>query len=122
MLRRCENPAHWSFKHYGGRGITVCERWHALEHFIADMGQPPDGMTLDRIDNDKGYEPGNCKWATRREQRRNSRQALTLLELNGVVMAVVDWSRTLGIGHTTILMRLKRGWTNEEALTGSRAP
>ena len=77
MLRRCENKRHKQFKDYGGRGIRVCDGWHDVRLFIADierdLGPRPDGMTLDRVDNDGNYEPGNVRWATSYEQRANRR-------------------------------------------------
>jgi len=73
MKQRCSNPKRKSYSDYGGRGITVCQRWASFENFLADMGTRPDGYTLDRIDNEKGYEPGNCRWASRRDQRLNQR-------------------------------------------------
>lgn len=73
MHRRCGDPKAVGYHNYGGRGITVCERWKTFENFHADMGDPPPKLTLDRINNDGNYEPGNCQWATRSEQRRNQR-------------------------------------------------
>jgi len=75
MKQRCINPNTFYFKNYGGRGIMICERWMVFENFLADMGECPKGMSIDRINNDGHYEPSNCKWSTRKEQARNSKQA-----------------------------------------------
>lgn len=71
MLQRCKTPSHRVFKYYGGRGITVCDRWLVFENFLADMGERPPGMTLDRERSNGNYEPGNCRWATRKQQLIN---------------------------------------------------
>jgi hypothetical protein len=75
MLQRCKNPKHDRYQYYGGRGVTVHAEWTKFENFLKDMGERPDGKTLDRIETNGNYEPGNCRWATKKQQERNKREA-----------------------------------------------
>ncbi len=77
MKQRCQNVNCKNYEDYGGRGVKVCERWQDFTNFLADMGEKPEGLTLDRIDYNSDYEPNNCRWATRKEQRRNQRDCKT---------------------------------------------
>lgn len=118
MNQRCATPGHQAYADYGGRGIRVCDRWsHSFENFLADMGpRPGKGYSLDRIDNDGNYEPGNCRWSTQ-EQQMNNRRVNHKLTLNQRTMTVGQWAKETGIGVTTILRRLELGWSVERALT-----
>lgn len=116
MLNRCRNPRATGFEHWGGRGITVCERWLRFENFLADMGPRPKGLSLERLDNNKNYEPGNCKWATRTEQCRN-RSTTTSLTFQGETRCITEWARLLGMRPATLWARIKHGWSTERALT-----
>lgn len=113
---RCISPTNRSFKNYGGRGIKVCPRWRdSFANFLADMGERPPGMQIERKDNNGDYEPGNCRWATRIEQagnRRNNRRITT----RGQTLMLAEWSRIGGVKAPTISRRLKRGWTVESAI------
>jgi hypothetical protein len=115
MRARCNNPTTRHYDRYGGRGIKVCDRWQTFKNFLADMGERPPGKSLDRIDNDGDYEPGNCRWATRIEQRRN-RGDVKKVTLNGITLPMIDWAERLGITWSTVLARLRRGATPERAL------
>lgn len=114
---RCLNENHPRFKDYGGRGITVCSRWLSFENFLEDMGECPEGMTLDRENNDEGYEPGNCRWATTKVQGRNKSNN-RLLTYDGRTQCLVDWAEEFGIKTKTLISRLDRqGLSIEKALT-----
>lgn len=114
--KRCRNPKNEGFARYGGRGITVCERWDVFANFLTDMGECPKGMSLDRINNDGNYEPGNCRWATQSTQSRN-RSNNRYLEHNGERRVIADWAKAYGLATETLNGRLRRGMTVHEALT-----
>lgn len=116
MLTRCRNPKATQYAGYGGRGIRVCERWLVYENFLADMGEQPTGHTIERIDNEGHYEPGNCRWATREEQA-NNRRSSRVLEHGGRRETIARWARLSGIDARTIFQRLRRGWPVHRALT-----
>ena len=117
MRCRCSNEGGVAFKHYGGRGIVVCERWESFDAFASDMGERPSrDHSLDRIDNDGPYSPENCRWATMAEQTRNKRSNV-FLTLNGETLIVADWAARTGIPHWTIRRRKRAGWTDERSLT-----
>lgn len=116
MRQRCQNPKSTQWDSYGGRGIKVCERWLVFENFLADMGERPVGMTLERKDNERGYEPGNVIWASRLDQA-NNRRTNVHLELDGKLMTVAEWGRKTGFGKSAIKSRLDDGWSVRRALT-----
>lgn len=115
MRARCSNPNLPNFPRYGGRGITVCERWNSFQNFLADMGERPDGMTLDRKDNDGPYCKENCEWKTVKHQQRNRRNNVNVT-FNGRTQCASDWADELGIGRNTLMYRLKH-WPIDRALT-----
>lgn len=115
MIARCTNENHPGYAHYGGRGITVCDRWlESFENFVADMGECPEGMTLERRDNDKGYSKENCVWATRARQSRNTSRN-RLIEFGGVTLPMRDMEIRLGFKKGTLQRRLDLGWSVEDA-------
>ena len=114
--KRCEDPNDTGYPKYGARGIKVCERWRDFGSFLEDMGlRPSRRHSIDRIDNNGNYEPGNCRWATAREQSNNRRSSL-LLEFQGEWRTQAEWSRYVGIKQATIHMRLKYGWPMAEVM------
>lgn len=115
---RCNNPNHAGHKNYGGRGITMCKRWQeSFQSFLDDMGQRPTAQhTLDRIDNEGNYEPGNCRWATWTEQHRNRRNS-RLLTCQGETLPMCAWAEKYGIATAAIANRIESGWSVERAIT-----
>lgn len=119
---RCFDVNAQAYKHYGGRGITVCDEWkndfHAFHDWAMANGYKK-GLTLERIDNDKGYSPENCRWATVKEQS-NNRRSNTYLEFRGEKRTISQWADFLGMHQGTLYKRLKNGWSLERALTTSK--
>lgn len=120
MMNRCTNPSASNYSDYGGRGIGVCERWRNFDNFFADMGERPSRRhSIERIENDKGYEPGNCRWATKAEQQRNTRRSLTAT-FQGRTMTLFEiYARGRPDGsvtRATFVARVRLGWEVEMAL------
>ncbi len=118
MIARCHSPQHKAYRFYGARGVVVCPRWRDdFLAFKADVGMQPEGMELDRFPDPCGnYEPGNVRWATRRNNQRNRRNTIKAT-INGVTKAAVEWLEQTGIKYGTFWKRLDLGWTPEEAVT-----
>lgn len=116
VLRRCYNPKVLGYKNYGGRGITVCDRWKSsYENFLGDMGRRPSAKhSLERENNDGHYDPGNCVWATRIEQN-NNRRSSHRITYKGVTRTAAEWLRS-GELSQTVVNRLRRGWSGADAL------
>ncbi len=119
MKQRCSNENDPNYRRYGGRGISVCERWlgeQGFVNFLADMGpRPSDEHSVDREDNDGNYEPSNCYWATDTEQA-NNKSSNRKMTYNGETLNQAEWCRRTGIHQATMNNRLKSGWTDEEAI------
>jgi hypothetical protein len=114
IKQRCANPKNAAYHRYGGRGITMCQRWiDSYTDFIADIGEQPEGMTLDRIDNDGHYEPHNVRWVTRKEQA-NNRATNVVLTHNGLTMTLKQWAERLGWKYGLIASRWKKGKRGDE--------
>jgi len=117
MKTRCTDPRADSFKNYGGRGIRICDAWlHSYQAFVDDMGECPDNLTLERNDSDGNYEPANCRWATRKEQARNTRRK-RVTNVEGVPVHISELSEQSGVSPRTIAYRLGNGWPLEKALS-----
>lgn len=113
MRERCNNPRHRAYKRYGGRGIKVCERWNNPDtgfiNFLSDMGRRPDGMTIDRINNDKGYSPQNCRWSDQKTQVANSSK-----KFSAIVTA--ETMKNANCSQSLVYKRIRAGWGVEQAL------
>lgn len=115
LRQRCSNKNRKDYKYYGGRGITVCDKWENFLGFLEDMGTKPDGMSIDRIDPNKGYSKENCRWASIDKQLQN-RRSTVWCTFNGETLCLRDWCKKLGLQRSTVYDRLKRGWDIEKAL------
>jgi hypothetical protein len=117
MRIRCNNPNNPGYRYYGDRGIRVCERWNDFENFLEDMGIPPNSdYSIDRIDNDGNYEPGNCRWANKFQQA-NNRRINRKIEFRGECLTIAQWARKIGVLDSTLRLRLSNGWSIEKTLT-----
>jgi len=117
IRQRCENERSKDYRNYGARGIKVCVRWNSFLNFLSDMGKKPSHhLTIERIDNDGDYSPSNCRWATRKEQNRNSRSN-RLLSFGGNKMTTSQWAEFMGVPRSILHKRAYRGWSDEKVLT-----
>lgn len=116
MIQRCTNTNSPSYKDYGGRGVTVCERWLTFINFLEDMGVKPDGLEIDRIDNGRGYYKENCRWTDRTTNNRNTRFN-RMVAFNGEVKCISEWAEVTGINAGTLIFRLNSGWSPEKTFT-----
>lgn len=116
MTQRCSNPKSPKWHRYGERGIAICERWRKFDNFLADMGERPKGMTLDRINNDGDYEPSNCRWATPMTQG-NNRGNNRIVKVGDETMTISEASRRLGGGRSSVRYRLSNGWSEQDAVS-----
>ena len=120
MRGRCMNPRNRVYADYGGRGIKVCPEWDSFERFLADMGEQPLGMTLDRKNNNGPYAPENCRWATRTEQVRNRRVSV-IYNFQGEALNIADWADRFGLPYKTIWNRyVIRGWRGDKLFSPLR--
>jgi len=116
MHNRCNNPGNQWHHRYGGRGIKVCREWDSVTQFLADMGHPTEGQSIDRIDNDGDYCPANCRWTTREAQNGNTSRN-RYLEHEGRTLTIKEWAREYDLAPRRLWERLKRGWDMDRALT-----
>ena len=116
MKDRCFNPNHKRYSDYGGRGISMCDRWLNLDNFLADMGSRPTAKhSIDRIDNNDDYSPKNCKWSTHVEQKNNKRNN-HLITIDDVTLTIAQWAKKMGYNESVIWRRLEAGWSEYDAV------
>lgn len=121
IRQRCRNPVATGYDSYGAKGIDVCDRWyHSYDNFMDDMGVAPEGTTIDRIDNSKGYEPGNCRWATHIEQLNNRPSFNRPIEHEGEVKNLAEWAAEIGVSESTLRARLDNGMSTQRAFTSEK--
>lgn len=118
MLDRCYKESNDQYRNYGARGITVCERWvNSFDDYVNDLGFPPsENHTIDRVDNNLGYSPENCRWATKKDQSVN-RRVTKIVTVGGVSMSLADWSKSLGLKKSAVYGRIRNGWDVVRAVT-----
>ena len=116
MKQRCDNPNNPKYPTYGGRGIRICDRWRSFGAFLEDMGERPNGMTIERVDVNGDYEPRNCIWGSP-EAQANNKTNNRIIEFAGKKQTAAMWAKELGLSHVVLRMRLHRGWSIGRALT-----
>lgn len=116
MKNRCLDPNSPSYRYYGGRGIKICKSWNNFKNFLSDMGlRPNNNLSIERIDNNKGYRKDNCRWATSKDQSRN-RRSNKWIEYNGETLILTDWAKRLGAKSYVLTHRIKKGWPIEKVI------
>jgi hypothetical protein len=121
MKQRCLNPNEPRYYDYGGRGIKVCDEWLTFEGFYADMGERPEGTTIDRIDVNGDYEKSNCRWATRVVQDSNRRVTVNLT-YKGLTLSAAEWNTKMGFNNNVVSSRIKMGWSVEKTMETPHKP
>lgn len=118
MRQRCTNKKTKWYKNYGARGIKVCKRWNEFNKFYSDMGDCPDGLSLDRINNNGDYKPSNCRWATRSQQAENRRLKKTsvYIKIGRETNTTRQWEKIMGLNKDTVGNRIRLGWSKEDAV------
>lgn len=117
MIARCYKENSTSYPRYGAKGVSVCNRWkESFENFLEDMGEPPEGMSLDREDNKGNYTPENCRWSTNKQQS-NNRSNNILINYKGKTQTLSQWAEELGFNYHSLIYRLERGWSHEKTLS-----